>query len=402
MMTLPKLPEVVGRTEATGRRPRLMTPVWGSLRSSFSGSTWFCSQAAMKEAVLDAAFVLENKANLRLQASGALWKLQRHLGGQKAGGYKFAQGFSDLLWSQYLPVLRDTLIISNLQVVGKHFLRHHVRLNVTPCFYIDGTLTEYFYGYGAVEEQTIGPDVVIRAIEMEREAYQHAARIFTMSRSTGRSLTEVYGVPRERISLLLPGANLEDEDIPKPLLHHGWVGPEFTLGFVGLFPSRKGLYKLAGAVKILRGRQVPIRLRVIGRCPDEIAAIDGVDFLGTIDKATHFETFITAIRTVDLGCQLSRAELLGIAMLEFMRVGVPVMATDVGGMPDVLLEGGGVLVSPEITVEELAEDLQALMSDGSRYQALRQAAVRRAEWASWRRTAREMGKMLDGLSEVNS
>ena len=161
---------------------------------------------------------------------------------------------------------------------------------------------------------------------------------------------------------------------------------------------RKGLDKLAEAVKILRNRKVPIRLRVIGRCPDEIAAIDGVDFLGKIDKITHHEAFISAIRTVDLGCQLSRAELCAIAVLEFIRVGVPVMATEVGGSPDVLQEGGGVLVSPEFTSEQLAEELYALMSDSSRYQALRQAAIRRAEWASWRRTAREMGKFLDDFS----
>src|SRR5271166_4988623 len=67
MMALSNLPEVVWRTEAPARRPRLMTSVWGSLRTSFSGSTWFCSQAAIKEAVLDAAFVLESRRNLRLQ-----------------------------------------------------------------------------------------------------------------------------------------------------------------------------------------------------------------------------------------------------------------------------------------------------------------------------------------------
>jgi glycosyltransferase involved in cell wall biosynthesis len=399
MTSLSKLPEVVGRIEIFNRRPRLMTPVWGSLRSSFSGSTWFCSQAAIKETVLDAAFVLESRRNLRLQASGALWKLRCFLREKKVGGYKFAQAFSDVLWSQYLPILQNTVIISNLQVLGKYFLCNHARLNVTPCFYIDGTLTEYFYEYGAVQKLTMSSDTVGSAIEMERQAYQHSAHIFTMSRSTGRSLVEVYGVPRDRISLLLPGANFEDEDIPKPSIHRGWVGSEFTLGFIGLAPFRKGLDKLAGAVRVLRDRKIPIRLRVIGRCPDEIAAIDGIDFLGAIDKATHQEAFIAAIRTVDLGCQLSRAELLGIAMLEFLRVGVPVMATEVGGMPDVLREGGGVLVPPEITVEQLAEELYMLMSDSSRYQALRQAAICRADWASWRRTAREMGRILDDLSQ---
>ncbi len=395
---LAKLPEVISRPHhLLSRRPRLLTSVWGSLRSSFSGITWFYGQAAIQAAAVEAAFVLESNRHLHLQASGAWWKMQRMLHRQRIGGYKFAQGFSDLLWARYLQDLHDTVIISNFQVLGKHFLRQHARFNVTPCFYIDGTLTEYFSSYGVVEKSGMDPEIAARAITMEHEAYQHAARIFTMSQATRRSLTEVYKVPSERISLLLPGANLDDATVPPPSTHQGWVGAEFTLGFVGLYPFRKGLDKLAAATQALRSRKVPIRLRVIGRCPDEIAKLDGVDFLGAIDKTTHNAEFIKAIRSVDLGCQLSRAELLGVAMLEFLRVGVPVIATNVGGMPDVLQDGGGVMVPADISIEQLVEELQHLITDPTRYQALRQAAIRRAEWASWRRTAHEMDAILGSL-----
>jgi len=101
---------------------------------------------------------------------------------------------------------------------------------------------------------------------------------------------------------------------------------------------------------------------------------------------------------VDLGCQLSRAELAGIAMMEFLRVGVPIIATNIGGIPDMFEDGGGWLVSPDITAEQLAVELGGLMTDTQRYQALRQAAVRRAEWASWRRTARDINEALVGIS----
>ena len=79
----------------------------------------------------------------------------------------------------------------------------------------------------------------------------------------------------------------------------------------------------AEAVSILRQRGAPIRLRVVGNCPDGIAAMDGIDHLGIINKASDLPHFIETIRSVDLGCQLSRAELAGIAMMEFLRVGVP-------------------------------------------------------------------------------
>jgi glycosyltransferase involved in cell wall biosynthesis len=218
-----------------------------------------------------------------------------------------------------------------------------------------------------------------------------------MSRATERTLQAVYGVPSERIAFVMPGANLSDAMVPPPSSHIGWVGEEFTLGFVAFYPLRKGLPTLARAVQILRGRKLPIRLRAIGRCPPEIAAMDGIDYLGEMDKAKDMERFIAVLRSVDLGCQLSCADLTGIAMFEFLRLGVPFLATDIGGMPDVAAGGGGLTVSRAVTAEELAATLSDLVTDRERYQHLRQAAVGRAEWASWRRVARECDAALAPL-----
>jgi glycosyltransferase involved in cell wall biosynthesis len=384
------------------RRPRFITAVHGPLNRSFSGSTVYCGRAAMNEGVMEGAFALTtDKLNVRLHSRASLWKLLRLVQGYQWGGYKYHSAYSDTLWSQYLPMLTSSVLISNTQVLGNYFFANCEKSDVTPCFFIDGTLREYFHGYAAVDDSVvklIDGDVIDRAIALEHAGYQRAARIFAMSSVTVRTLIDEYGVPASRVSLVLPGANIIDEAVPAPSTHAGWVGLEFTLGFVGLYPLRKGLDKLAEAVRILRSRGAPIRLRVIGNCPEAIAAMNGVDFLGIINKATDLPRFIEAIRAVDLGCQLSRAELAGIAMMEFLRVGVPIIATNIGGIPDMFEDGGGWLVSPDITAEQLAVELGGLMTDTQRYQALRQAAVRRAEWASWRRTARDINEALVGIS----
>ncbi len=403
--TLKGLPEVIlrQRLDSAHRPARLLTPIYGSLRRSFSGSTWYLAQAGMKEGTLDGAFTLNSEArfNPRLQFAGARWKLERRLQAKKAGGFKFVQRFHDLLWSQHIDRLAETTILNNSQIFGPRFLKRFRSLGISPCFYIDGTLTEYFYGYGTVEDQTIGGDMVRKAIALEREGYAQASRLITMSRSTARHLVEEYNVAPERIAVVAPGANIDDEAVPAPSPHDGWVGREFTLGFVGLYPFRKGLDKLAEAVRLLRSRGEPIRLRVIGRCPEAIAAMDGVEFLGAIDKAEDTQRFVAALQTMDLGCQLSRVELLGIAILEFLRLGVPVIATAVGGVPDVLEAGGGLLVPGDVTVEQLAEELHVLMADHTRYRALRNAAIHRAEWASWRRAGREIDVILQNTRGVD-
>lgn len=327
-------------------------------------------------------------------------KYSEFLRRQEYRGYKYHPQFHDVLWSQVLRHVSDTVLINNFQIYGPYFRRHHQRFQVTPCHYIDGTLSEYFETYVASGDRVVtevGDDVRRRAIAVEREDYACATRIIAMSRATVRSLQEVYHVPPERIAFVMPGANLPDLMVPPPSLHRGWVGDEFTLGFVGLYPLRKGLPTLAAAVQILRNRKIPIRLRVIGRCSPEIAAMDGIDYFGEMDKATDIGRFIAAIRGVDLGCQMSRADLTGIAMYEFLRIGVPFLATDVGGMPDVVVGGGGLIVSPMATADELADTLADLITDSARYQLLRQQAVDRAEWASWQRVARECDAALRPL-----
>src|ERR1700712_2139768 len=273
------LPEVVLRAtgQVLNRRPRLLTPVFGPLQRAFSGTSWYFSQAAMLDSVLDGAFVLNSKYDLNLRQAGALWKLRRLFEGKKVGGFKFSPRFHDIAWADNIRPLADTVIINNAQIYSGNFIQQHARLNITPCFYIDGTLTEYFHGYSEFEGQTYGADVVQRAIELERESYACAERVIAMSRATVRNLVEVYGVSPDRVAMVMPAANLEDKVVPPPSEHQGWVGNEFTVGFVGLYPLRKGLDKLAKATQMLRGRGLPIRLRVIGRCPSDIAAMDGVE-----------------------------------------------------------------------------------------------------------------------------
>ena len=102
-------------------------------------------------------------------------------------------------------------------------------------------------------------------------------------------------------------------------------------------------------MQLLRRAGYDIRLHIIGKCPPEISKRDGVTHFGLIDKRVDIDRFIEIIRNVDVGCMLSRAETAGIALLEFLRMGVPVMTTDVGGIPDIVDLGAGQLFLPEIT-----------------------------------------------------
>jgi len=398
---LTQLPDVILREDGfpAERRPRLVaTGYGGSVRASFSGSSFYLSTAGMENGSLDGAFTLfsERKPDRALQAKGALWKVQRALRRQSRSGFKFSGEFSAHLWRRHLPALAGTDIINNFQLYSERFFQQRMEYGVKAFFYLDGTLHDYLRGYREYDVRAIEPSTVNRAIELELEGYLQADGIAVMGESVARTLVEEYGVGADRITVVPPGANLSDEMAERVVATRQARGEveQFTVGFVGVYPERKGLPKLAAAVAALRRDNVPVRLQVVGRCPDDIAAMDGVDALGVIGKATEPNRFADAMARVDLGCQLSTAELYGIAVLEFLRCGIPVLATQVGGITDMLAGGGGIGLPVDVTTEGVAAAIRTVIDDCAERQRLSAEAAGRSDWARWQRTATTLGEMV--------
>jgi glycosyltransferase involved in cell wall biosynthesis len=81
----------------------------------------------------------------------------------------------------------------------------------------------------------------------------------------------------------------------------------------------------------------------------------------------------------DVFCLASHHEGLPIAMMEALALGLPVVATDVGGIPELVTDGvDGVLVPPKQPTL-LAEALVALLCDAARRSRFAQRARGRAE-----------------------
>ena len=299
---------------------------------------------------------------------------------------------------RHLPALRGSTIINNFQVFGPHFLRLHREFGIIPHVYIDGTLGEYFDNYRAFDTANIDESAKSRALVAERDSYAVCNKIVAMSNRCAVHLVQHYEVPRDKIHVVLPGANIPERFLygldRKRLRPRGSKGKSLTLGFIGLYPQRKGLPTIAGAVGLLRRTGYDIRLHLIGRCPAEIAQQDGVSYLGLIDKRIDIDRFIEVIGNVDIGCMLSRAELAGVALLEFLRMGVPVIGTDVGGIPDIVELGAGLVVAPEIQAAELAEQLARIIDQPDSLIEMQEAAWQRRHNASWRRAVQELKSVL--------
>jgi D-inositol-3-phosphate glycosyltransferase len=176
---------------------------------------------------------------------------------------------------------------------------------------------------------------------------------------------------------------------------------KFDLLFVGRFQKAKGLDILLDALAILHkgGREVP-KLGVIGWFgQNQIrkltsgldAAVRGVvEFIGAVTR-DQMPELINSTRFVVLP---SRYESFGLVALEAISCGVPVIATRVGGLPELVEHPVGILVD-SANPRKLAKTIEVCGRDGTLIGEALAAGPRKASGYDWTLVAERMMRVLD-------
>lgn len=135
------------------------------------------------------------------------------------------------------------------------------------------------------------------------------------------------------------GAN--DFSLPRP--HSAFVHSPLTLTYVAMMAQDyKGHDILLFAFAEARSAGANVRLKLIGDGPlkkkhqaqaRELGILEHVDFVG---KVSHGLDMIEQLDSSDIFVMTSRAEGLPRAMVEAMARGLPVLATNVGGVPELV------------------------------------------------------------------
>lgn len=158
-------------------------------------------------------------------------------------------------------------------------------------------------------------------------------------------------------------------------LQRGTLPAEAAVGryiaCVGAFEHKKGHDVLVRAFAAIHHHRPELRLVIVGRAgPLRQALAALVVELGLQDAVilksdqSHPDT-LALIRNAELFVLSSRAEPFGIVVLEAAFLGVPVIATAVGGIPEVLTDGvSALLVAPD-DVDALARAMLRLLADES-------------------------------------
>ncbi len=128
-------------------------------------------------------------------------------------------------------------------------------------------------------------------------------------------------------------------------------------------------------------RAMPATLIMIGDGPDrddaEREAVDlkvdeSVRFLGRLGNVANL------LQASDLFLLPSQSESFGLAALEALACGVPVVGSRAGGIPELVEDGISGILEPPGSVEAMARRAIELLRDGDRFARMRQAALARA------------------------
>jgi glycosyltransferase involved in cell wall biosynthesis len=174
-------------------------------------------------------------------------------------------------------------------------------------------------------------------IDLERQIYQNADLVFTRSSNITRSLLNQYGCPADKVVCVYVGVNVS---APKePGLQKDYSNKEIL--FVGLDWERKGGPELLEAFQQVLSVHPDAQLTIIGSEP--LVNLSNCQVLGKLP----LESLQPHYASASIFCLPTKLEPFGVVFVEAMANRLPIVATEIGAIPDFVINGeNGYLVSP--------------------------------------------------------
>ena len=270
--------------------------------------------------------------------------------------------------------------------------------------YAARTLRSYSQGFGRVTRQihTIGQDRGIDTYVSLKPSIGEYFKMVAASRRDRRHLQLLAGSKTICVSSYLKD-RMQDSGleysknlftIPNGIQTRSFrpmdVVKKYDLLFIGRFQKAKGLDALVRALHLIRKTKgQAYKLGIAGEFTDEQRTFilnsttevvrEGIVFLGTVQR----EDMPKIINCANLVIVPSRYESFGLPALEAMACGIPVLATRVGGLPEIIDETVGVLVEPN-DHRALAEAIHASVTDHALAERVVVSGPAKAEKYDWR------------------
>jgi glycosyltransferase involved in cell wall biosynthesis len=346
--------------------------------NTWSNTSYFFLKAAQEKEFIHRGLPLKPE---KLKRDRVLWNLASLLLRGEKGGYQYSDRFLNKLFRQ-VSLASDSTV---------EFISHFPLLPPKPWqsnwianYYIDATLKQNFDEYGIANK--VGSKIREHSLIREQKNYHQAKRVICMSHWAANSVMEDYQVSPSKVHVIPAGANLEESNLPQPHELQNQEIPSLNplkLGFIGKNWQRKGLLFLLEIADILHQRGIAVEVLVIGPKSEDLPAHPLMKPLGFINKHTHLTEFVQAIQQFHFGCLFSTAEAFGISNRECLRLGIPVICSQAGGIPDTVPQELGFLFELGTPASAIADFLESFITNQEKYHRLRSKVIKRAEEVTW-------------------
>lgn len=255
--------------------------------------------------------------------------------------------------------LRSAIRNTRAQIVQTHAVKSHFLI------YLSGIWKSlpwvaFHHGYTATDVK------MTLYNQLDRLSLRAPARLVTVSRAFERRLV-ARGANPARITVLHNAvdpawaARVQSVDRDSVRRQSGLQPGEPALVAIGRMSREKGHIDLISAFRLLRERVPNLRLVLVGDGPErdrlERAAGEGVLFCGQVrDVAPYYAI-------ADVIVLPSYTEGSSNVLLEAMAAGVPVVATEAGGTPEIAVSGENALLAPPGDPQALAAAIWEVLHD---------------------------------------
>ncbi|WP_105032212.1 D-inositol-3-phosphate glycosyltransferase [Arthrobacter ruber] len=226
-----------------------------------------------------------------------------------------------------------------------------------------------------------------------------AARLIANTTTEASELVSLYGASPDRIDVVAPGVDLStfhpgDRAAARAAL--AFPEDQFHVLFAGRIQKLKGPQVLVAAAAELRRRRpdIPLAVSILGSGSGSEAlalqpAIDRAGLTGAVRlyppvTAAHLAQWF---RAADAVVMPSFSESFGLVALEAQACGTPVVAANVGGLPQAISDGRSGLLVDGHSAGSWADALERLYDDVHLRAALGRGAATHALAFGWQRTA---------------
>jgi glycosyltransferase involved in cell wall biosynthesis len=232
--------------------------------------------------------------------------------------------------------------------------------------------------------------------EYEKNIFKKSKTVIAVSDYIKKEIMNYYDIQSNKVITIHNGIDLKEFNNVKRIGLKDKLGVSNIILFMGGYSKRKGIHILLKALAEIKEKDWILIIVGGGDLKSKKEITDLINFLKIKNKIINFsnisrELLKSILFEADIFVHPALYEPFGIAVLEAMATGKAIIATRIGGIPEILANSG-ILIN--VCSEELKNALELLISDLELRKKYSKLAKERAKNFNWAHIAEKYNSYL--------